>query len=183
MSPGTEDPRIKTGRSIRCAARIRPLEYEPEPVSSPMDKRTGASPSCLKSVSRTPVFEPYPFGCADCEADAAAFRRARSERFSSSDKSSIARFRFSVKKMSQKSFSERRRGRSSRWRPGLPLPVPIACERWLNRDSQSGPRRASPDSDGPEPPSLDRRADLSAVAADPFVCLPHCWNRPRKLDP
>ena len=26
MSPETEDPRIKTGRSIRCAARIRPLE-------------------------------------------------------------------------------------------------------------------------------------------------------------
>jgi hypothetical protein len=26
MSPGTEDPRKKTGRSIRCAARIRPLE-------------------------------------------------------------------------------------------------------------------------------------------------------------
>ena len=50
-SPGHEPrdrgPGEKTGRSIRRPARIRPLE-EPEPVSSPMEMRTGASPSCLR---------------------------------------------------------------------------------------------------------------------------------------
>jgi hypothetical protein len=35
MSPETEDPLDKTGRSIRRPARIRPLHKKPEPVSSP----------------------------------------------------------------------------------------------------------------------------------------------------
>jgi hypothetical protein len=30
----------------------------------PLEKRTGASPSCLNSISRTPAFDPYPFGFA-----------------------------------------------------------------------------------------------------------------------
>ena len=54
MSPGTATSRKKTGRSIRCPARIRPPK-EPEPVSSPMDKRTGASPSCPEYLT-TPAF-------------------------------------------------------------------------------------------------------------------------------
>ena len=58
--PGNRDLRKKTGRSIRCPARIRPLHKEPEPVSSPMDKRTGASPSCLR-VSHNPCLLMLPF--------------------------------------------------------------------------------------------------------------------------
>jgi hypothetical protein len=47
----------------------------PEPVSSPMDKRTGASPSCLKNISRPLPFDAsFPF--RSCEPNAAAFRRA-----------------------------------------------------------------------------------------------------------
>jgi hypothetical protein len=62
MSPGTE-AQGKNGRSIRRPARIR-SQKSPIRFSGPMDKRTGASPSCLKSVSRTPAFETYPFGFA-----------------------------------------------------------------------------------------------------------------------
>jgi hypothetical protein len=73
VSPRTR-PAEKTGRSIRCPARIRPLERSPI-RSRVLGQRTGTSPSCLSS-SRMPVFEPYPFS-SPREADAAAFRRAR----------------------------------------------------------------------------------------------------------
>jgi hypothetical protein len=56
MSPGTEDPRVKAGRSIRCGVRMRPLKRARtgfEPL-----KRTGASASCQR-VLRTPVLETY----------------------------------------------------------------------------------------------------------------------------
>ena len=43
----------------------------------PNGQADGRQPFMPANVSRTPVFETYPFGCADCEADAAAFRRAR----------------------------------------------------------------------------------------------------------
>ena len=55
-----EDPRKKTGRSIRCPARIRPL-HQARSGFEPMDKRTGASPSCLKSISRPLPSKTYPF--------------------------------------------------------------------------------------------------------------------------
>jgi hypothetical protein len=59
--PGSADPRKKTGRSIRCAARIRPLE-KPEPVSNASSGRAPAlhARECLT----TPAFESYPFGFA-----------------------------------------------------------------------------------------------------------------------
>ena len=49
---------------------------------------SGRAPAlhCLR-VSHDPCLQAYPFGFADCEADAAAFRRARRERLSSSEKS------------------------------------------------------------------------------------------------
>ncbi len=68
-----EDPRMKTGRSIRCPARIRP----------PRQARTGFGPNgqaderqpfMPQEYLTIPASEPYPFGCAYCEADAAAFK-------------------------------------------------------------------------------------------------------------
>ena len=46
-----------------------------------MDKRTGASPSCLKSISRPLPLKTYPLPFRPCEADAAALRRARDSAF------------------------------------------------------------------------------------------------------
>ena len=40
------------------------VEKSPNRFSSSMDKRTGASPSCLTSVSRMPAFGAYPFDFA-----------------------------------------------------------------------------------------------------------------------
>ena len=56
--PGDQNLLEKTGRSIRCPARNLPAK-EPEPVSSPMDKRTGASPSCRECLT-TPAFRCFP---------------------------------------------------------------------------------------------------------------------------
>jgi hypothetical protein len=56
-----------------------------------------------------PVLESYPFGFSDCEADAAAFRRARVRRLSSSDGSLLARFRLYVKKLQQNVFRNEQR--------------------------------------------------------------------------
>ena len=67
-----------------------------------LEKRTGASPSCLR-VSHEPLPLIVPFGFADCEANAAAFRRARRERLSSSDKSESTRVRVLCKGISEKS--------------------------------------------------------------------------------
>jgi len=70
--PGTRTAWIKTGRSIRCPARNSPAK-EPEPVSSLIDKRTGASPSC-REVSH----EPLPF-----DAPSVWLMRCESGRFPS----------------------------------------------------------------------------------------------------
>ena len=59
---GTRGPRIqrtgtsrkKTGRSIRCPARIRPLQKSPNRFRA-FGKRTGASPSCRECLT-TPAF-------------------------------------------------------------------------------------------------------------------------------
>jgi hypothetical protein len=72
--PGTEDLEEKTGRSIRCPARIRPLRQARSGVE-PMDKRTGANPSCLR-VSHDPCLRDSSLPFRPSEADAAAFRRA-----------------------------------------------------------------------------------------------------------
>ena len=57
-----EDQGKKTGRSIRCPARIRPLKKSPirlEPLAS------GRAPALHACECLTmPVFEPYPFGFA-----------------------------------------------------------------------------------------------------------------------
>ena len=65
----------KTGRSIRCPARIRPLKKSPN-RSRAIGKRTGASPSCLR-VSHNPCLQVLSLRFAACEAEAAAFRRTR----------------------------------------------------------------------------------------------------------
>ena len=73
MRPGTEDPWKKTGRSIRCPARMRPLQKSPirlEPLAS------GRAPALHACECLTmPVFEPIPFGLPP-EADAAALSGA-----------------------------------------------------------------------------------------------------------
>ena len=71
-------PAEKTGRLIRCPARMRPLKRARTAFSG-LGKRTGASPSCLR-VSHNACLQPT-FGFADNEADAAAFRRARENAF------------------------------------------------------------------------------------------------------
>jgi hypothetical protein len=48
------EDRDKTGRSIRRPAEMRPLERSPNRFRT-YAKRAGASPSCLKSISRTPA--------------------------------------------------------------------------------------------------------------------------------
>ncbi len=58
--PGDGGPAEKTGRSIRCAAEIRPLE-EPDPVSSL--RNSGRAPALHACKYLTmPVLESYPFG-------------------------------------------------------------------------------------------------------------------------
>jgi hypothetical protein len=59
MGQSPRTPWIKTGRSIRCAARIRPLEREPEPVSGLSSGRAPALHACV--CLTTPVFSAYPF--------------------------------------------------------------------------------------------------------------------------
>ena len=69
--PGSMDPRVMSPGT--AAEKDRPIDpmsgknspasKEPEPVSSPMDKRTGASPSCLR-VSHNPCLLTLPFGFA-----------------------------------------------------------------------------------------------------------------------
>jgi hypothetical protein len=59
-----EDPRKKQGD--RSNVRQEFARLKPEPVSS-LGKQTGASPSCLASISRTLAFETYPFGFRPCE--------------------------------------------------------------------------------------------------------------------
>ena len=54
-----EHPR-KRRPSIRRPARIRPLRKELDPASS-LNKRTGASPSCLQEYLTTPAFNAHPF--------------------------------------------------------------------------------------------------------------------------
>ena len=51
-----------------------------------------------------PAFEPYPFSFAACEADAAAFRRARSISAFHPATVTIAVLQFYVKKLQQKFF-------------------------------------------------------------------------------
>ncbi len=64
------DPRKKTGRSIRRQARNSPAKKSSNRFPS-LYKRTGASPSCLKSISRPlPSILSLPFRSS--EADAAA---------------------------------------------------------------------------------------------------------------
>jgi hypothetical protein len=54
---------------------MRPLN-QPDPASS-LKQADGRQPFMPQEYLTMPVFEPYPFGFADREADAAAFRRAR----------------------------------------------------------------------------------------------------------
>ena len=52
----------RQGDSIRRPAGMRPLK-KLNPVSSLCIKRTGASPSCLESISQTPALSPIPSAC------------------------------------------------------------------------------------------------------------------------
>ena len=89
--PKARGPRKKTGRSIRCPARIRPL-HQARTGFEPYGKRTGASPSCLKSISRPLPSKIYPFrfalrgGCGrSCRARDNAFHPATDHHNSDSD--------------------------------------------------------------------------------------------------
>ena len=63
-----------------------------------------------------PAFEPYPFSFATCEADATAFRRARSmSAFHPATVTTIDVFRYDVKKLQQNSLDERIAAPLSRW--------------------------------------------------------------------
>jgi hypothetical protein len=87
MSPEPRTSRKKTGRSIRRPARIRPLH--PARSGVELGKRTGASPSCLKSISRPLPSKTYPFRFAHARRTRPLFRRARRERLSPSDGSQL----------------------------------------------------------------------------------------------
>jgi hypothetical protein len=72
-SPGAAE---KTGRSIRCPARIRPLHKEPDPVFEP--RTSGRAPALHASrVSHDACLRILSLPFRSCDVDAAAFRRAR----------------------------------------------------------------------------------------------------------
>jgi hypothetical protein len=62
MRPGTEDPWKKTRRSIRCPARIRPLENSPNRFSS-LRRADGRQPFMPASVSRRLSSSLFPSVC------------------------------------------------------------------------------------------------------------------------
>jgi hypothetical protein len=66
----------KTGRSIRRQATIRPLEKEPEPVSSQWTSGRAPALHALEYLTN-PCLRYLSLRFRDCEADAAALRRAR----------------------------------------------------------------------------------------------------------
>jgi hypothetical protein len=85
MSPGTgTEERREKDRPIDPMSGKKFARKRARSGVEPLDKRTGASPSLPKECLTTPVFELVP-SVLPCEADAAAFCRARRERLSSSD--------------------------------------------------------------------------------------------------
>ena len=111
---GTSRPRRtgeKTGGSIRCPARMRPLEKSPIRLEPLVSGRAPALHAC--ECLTTPAFEYFPFGSPRV-ADAAAFCRARSGAFHPAIEFKLAWFRCPVKKLLRKVFQEGRRRRSSR---------------------------------------------------------------------
>jgi hypothetical protein len=76
----TRDPEEKTGRSIRCPARIRPLHQARSGVEL---KPSGRAPAlhAFKSISRPLPSKLVPSTLRPCEADAAAFRRVCNNTF------------------------------------------------------------------------------------------------------
>jgi hypothetical protein len=83
-TPAAAEPRCaKKGTALHSAKAPEPAEKDRpiDPMSGiefvrerarsgvePLDKRTGASPSCLKSISRIPAFGIYPFDFANYAA-------------------------------------------------------------------------------------------------------------------
>ena len=128
-----------------------------------------AQPFMPQEYLTIPVFELYPFGCADFEADAAAFKSgAVRAPFIQRLDLTLPRLLFPVKKMQQNIFSESRRRPHSAHGQGSRCPSLSPVNNRERQDSLIRTKGSLPDSDGPEPPSLDRRAYSSAAAADPF---------------
>ncbi len=101
MSPGTEDPRIKTGRSIRCAAKNAPLEMSP--IRCRAFQADGRQPFMPANISQPlpliliPSVAPMRGGCG--RFPSGALRAPFTQR-----KFILARFRYYVKKIQQKGF-------------------------------------------------------------------------------
>jgi len=105
---------------------------KPDPVSGPMDKRTGASPSCLRSISRPLPLKTYPFRFAPTRRMRPLLSGALTTPFIQR-RITIAGFRFSVKNFASKVYQKR--GRLSRW---LWLPSAVAGPlRGLGRQEQN----------------------------------------------
>jgi hypothetical protein len=92
----------KTRRSIRCPARIRPPE-KARTGFEPWEQRTGASPSCLRSISRSRL-RALSLQFAHPRRSAAAFKSGALRAPFIQQRLNLALFRVPVKNLLQKVY-------------------------------------------------------------------------------
>ena len=153
MSPGTEDPRKKIGRSIRRPARIRPLENSP--IAFRAQWTSGRAPALHASrLSR----ERLSLSLIPSVAPIARRMRPLSiGRVESAFHPAIVLPTIDsalCKEDVSKKFSQKAAPALIARRSGLPLPVPIACDNSEHQDLLIRTKGSLPDLDGHEAPAL-----------------------------